>query len=100
MKGRKEKHRNFGRKNRQEPLKSGAGSAILEIPPAPFVIATALWERDEIGGQKRTKSGEKVEAAGRIRASEANAKKKPKQKQKQPNSPNAYPINTHPKSWM
>jgi hypothetical protein len=100
VKERKEKHRNFGRKNRQEPLKSGAGNAILELPPAPFVLATALWERDEIGGQKRTKSGEKVEAEGRIRASKAYAKREEKQKQKQPNSPNAYPINTHPKSSL
>ncbi len=100
MKERKEKHRNFGRKNRQEPLKSGTGNAFLEIPPAPFVLATALWERDEIDGQKRTKNGVKMEAKGRSRASKAYAKREEKQKQNKTNSPNAYPINTHPKSSL
>ncbi len=98
VKERKEKHRNFGRKNRQEPLKSVAENAILELPPAPFVLATALWDRGEISGQKRTKSGEKDGAKGRTRASKAYAKREEKQKQNKPKDPNAYPINTHPKS--
>ena len=96
----KEKHRNFGRKNRQEPLKSVAEKAILELPPAPFVLATALWDRGEISGQKRTKSGEKEGAKGRTRASKAYAKREEKQKQNKPKDPNAYPINTHPKSSL